>query len=283
MSQLSSTFETKGYIVIKGLLDKNEVAYYKKELAALADQSPKKSWTWADGLTQNENFWPVIFHDRIRQHINEIFGPQAKFLQHNDLHVGFSSFTWHRDSVNRRFPKGPDFDESQAPYRLARVAMYLQEYEQSGFRFGMIPGSHRPDKFMEKADAKRLQQRTSTLAKASYAISGRDWLEKQADWIATEPGDCVIFDPRVVHTGSRFEGVKYSMFAAYGVPNIHFKRHRYYYCDLREDLGYKALAPALVEKLKAEGLYAEPEKVSEKIDAAWIPSNLFTFVAKQFK
>src|SRR5690606_36969142 len=68
-------------------------------------------WTMPDGVTRNEEFWEVIFHPRLLEIVRSLLGAEARFLQHTDLQVGFSSFNWHRDSVARCFGVGSDWDE----------------------------------------------------------------------------------------------------------------------------------------------------------------------------
>ena len=114
-------------------------------------------------------------------------------------------------------------------------------------------------------------------------LQAKDRVEEYAEWVSTAPGDCVIFDPRVLHTGSDFEGTKYSFFVAYGIENEHFNRHYSYYRMLRTDLNYKDFAPALEARLKDAGLLPEGTPSDEEIEGAWIPSKAFTMVAKQFK
>lgn len=281
-TSLRAKFITNGYIVIRGLLNQEEVEYYKKELQILAGEK-QQNWTVPDGVSKNKSCWDIIFNERLVETVRSIFGEEAKYLAHNDLHVGFSSLAWHRDSVNRNFGEGPDWDESNEPYRLARVGIYLQEYKQSGFRFGLIKGTHRPDVYLADSERKTIERRSSGIANAFSVLTKKDLLSEKADWIATEPGDCVIFDPRTLHTGSRFEGVKYSLFTAYGIPNTHFYNHQNYYRHLRTDLNYQDPAPELVERLKAAGLYAPPKSLTQPIDGAWVPSKAFAYVASKFK
>jgi hypothetical protein len=114
-------------------------------------------------------------------------------------------------------------------------------------------------------------------------LTGIDVVGADAEWVATDPGDCVIFDPRCLHTGSRIHGDKYSMFVAYGVENPHFRHHWHYYLRLRRDLGYSAIAPALADRLRAAGLLAIEPPDDLRIDAAWMPSPAYTRVARLFK
>ncbi len=274
-------FFQDGYTVVRSLFSQSEIAYYKEQLDALS-VGRKEKWTLPDGVCQHPAFWDVIFNEKILANVRELFGDNVKFLQHNDLHVGFSSFTWHRDSVCRDFGKGPDWDETKEPYLLARVGIYLQDSE-GGFRLGMIPGTHRPNVHLSAAEHREIERSMSNSSKIFNTLTFKDPLEDKAHWIATEPGDCVIFDPRTLHTGSDFRGTKYSFFIAYGIENQHFRNHYNYYRHLREDLGYGSLHPNLVKRLEEAGLYANETALADKIEGAWIPSKAFQMVAKHFK
>jgi hypothetical protein len=274
-------FHRDGYTVVRSLFSRKEIEFYKKQLD---EQSlgRKEKWTLPDGVCQYPAFWDIIFNEKILVNVRDLFGGEVKFLQHNDLHVGFSSFTWHRDNVCRDFGVGPDWDESTEPYQLARVGIYLQE-SQGGFRLGLIPGTHRPDRWLSPKDHQEIERQLSGTSKIFNTLTFKDPLEDKAHWIATEPGDCVIFDPRTVHTGSEFKGTKYSFFIAYGIENQHFKNHYNYYRHLRNDLSYQALHPNLVQRLQEAGLYAGETAASGKIEGAWLPSKAFQMVAKHFK
>ncbi|MBI1227351.1 MAG: hypothetical protein GC192_19115 [Bacteroidetes bacterium] len=274
-------FREKGFSVIRNLFSQEEITFYKKELEALS-VARKEKWTLPNGVVQHSAFWNVIFNDKILAAVRVLYGPDVKFLQHNDLHVGFSSFTWHRDSVCRKFGKGPDWNEGVEPYQIVRVGIYLQD-STGGFRLGLIPGSHRPDQFLPEEVQQSLDRKMNGLNKALNLLGAKDPVEELAEWIKTEPGDCVIFDPRTVHTGSEFDGTKYSFFIAYGIDNQHFRNHYNYYRHLRTDLSYAPVPLELAQRLKAENLYADETPSSSPIEGAWLPSKAFQLVAKQFK
>lgn len=275
-----SSFQRDGYTVVRSLFPQEQIDFYKRQLEKLSVGRGQK-WTLPDGVCRNRPFWDVIFNPNILEAVRSILGENIKFLQHNDLHVGFSSFHWHRDSVCRAFGKGPDWDESAEPYQLLRVGIYLQDGD-SGFRLGMVRGTHRPDRLPE-AERQFIENSAGSLSKVKTMFGAKDPLNERADWIATGPGDCVIFDPRVIHTGSNFEGTKYSFFVAYGVENGHFRNHYNYYRYLREDLNYRPLHPELAERLQDAGLYAGETADVPFIDGAWLPSKAFSLVARQFK
>lgn len=95
-----------------------------------------------------------------------------------------------------------------------------------------------------------------------------------ADWIPTEPGDAVIFDPRTIHSGSYITGPKYSVFVAYGVENKHFFNHYNYYRNVRSELGYGDFDPDFAQLLRDHDLYPEQTPSYDHVDGAWVPSSL---------
>jgi hypothetical protein len=260
--------------VVRGLLTASDVAFYIDRLKELA--GGRTRWTQPDGVNRNADFWPIIFDERLLASVREILGPGVRYLPHNDLHLGFSSFSWHRDSVNRDVGEGPDWDETHEPYRIVRAGIYLQRFEDSGFKLGFVKGSHR----QTRGQASR---RTGALANVFSGLSGLDLVGSDAEWVSTDPGDCVIFDPRILHTGSKFHGAKYSVFVAYGVENAHFRNHWHYYMKLRTDLGYAPIAPALADRLRAADLLACEPPADLTIQGAWIPSSTLAHVARRFK
>jgi hypothetical protein len=171
---------------------------------------------------------------------------------------------WHRDSVNRSLGTTGDWDESAEPYRLARVGFYLQSHAESRFSLGLVPGSHRHGAAMSDADLLWLERRTSPLAQAIALATGRDALGGRASWVPAESGDAIVFDPRIVHSGSFISGPKYSAFLAFGVPGRHFSRHAHYYRHVRQELGYEPLDPELVRRLREASLFADVNETARR-------------------
>jgi hypothetical protein len=146
-TKLQQRFERDGYVVIPGLLSPTEAAYYRTEIQNLSGVGDadfgKKLFGCADGVSKNRQFWPLIDHPRLIPAVRELLGPTARYTQHSDLHAHRGGVGWHRDSACRNFGEGPDWDESQDPYQVVRVAIYLQTYAESHSSLGVIPGSHR--------------------------------------------------------------------------------------------------------------------------------------------
>ena len=84
----------------------------------------------------------------------------------------------------------------------------------------------------------------------------------RARWIATEPGDVVIFDHRVLHCGGRTRGPKYSIYLGAGIQNDHFNRHWSYYRDLRSRPALSERARGLARTPAVEGLWPKPRFLS---------------------
>lgn len=280
---LKENFDQNGYVVLKNALDLDTVDGYISAIDELRPNFKKRTWTIPDGVTQHRDFWSLIGCEQTLSAVRSILGEDIKFLQHDDIHFGFSSFAWHRDSINRKYDAGlPDWQEDDEPYKAVRVGYYFQPAE-GGFRLGMIPGSHRPGQHYDRQHLLSIEKRISDLANVTAKARGIDRLEDEAEWIVPEPGDAVIFDPRTIHTGSAFDGDKYSCFVAYGIDNRHFQEHYQYYRYLRKDLKYRALDPELVIWLEERGLYAGEGRTIDRINGAWIPSEVFNYFAGFFK
>jgi len=265
MSALKDQFDREGYAVVRQLLSPDEAKTYKallRQHSGLDDTSFSKrfassgGWSKPDGVTSTPDFWPLIFNERLLEVIRETLGPDARYTQHSDLHVHVGSVGWHRDSAHRTFGEGPDWDESRVPYLIARVAIYLQTHAESGSALGVIPGSHRQDEASRRV-AREVQRGAKLLGALRIKEQLPPLLRARPVWIKTEPGDCVIFNQRLYHTGSKIRGPKYAMYLSYGAPNEHAQNHRRYYLENRPDLGYDDYPGELAARLREAELYLE--------------------------
>lgn len=261
MRALADQFEHDGYVVVRNLLTADEVSEYKRKLREVSGLSDRDfdarkarlgGFFVPDGVTKRQEFWELIFHPRLVATIREILGPTARYTQHSDLHVHHGAVGWHRDSANRQFGIGPDWDESREKYLVARVAIYLQSYSESRSALGVIPGSHRQESALTRwelriwAHIKRITNRPDLLPRL---------VTVRPTWVATEPGDCMIFNQRILHSGTHIKGPKYAMFLSYGVENEHARNHRRYYVHGRRELGYEDYPAELARRLEEENLH----------------------------
>jgi|GEM_PF-659309 ectoine hydroxylase-related dioxygenase (phytanoyl-CoA dioxygenase family) len=289
---LREELDRRGFVVVRNLLSPEEVKFYTGKMeelsgisradaekvdksGGLGQRGLDKSWNLPDGVTKSRDFWPLIWNETLLDTARALLGnDDVRYMQHSDLHVGFSAISWHRDNVNRQLGQGPDWDESEEPYKILRVGVYLQTYEESHFRLGFIPGSHRPVENITFG-RKMMEARLKWVGAMSYMfVKLQELASSEAEWVATEPGDCILFDPRTIHSGSYIVGPKYSMFVAYGIENKHFFNHFNYYQRIRPELGYQEMNPELVQELRARNLYPENQPEIDEIEGAYVPVSI---------
>jgi hypothetical protein len=293
MTDLQQQFETRGYVVLRGLLSVEEAAHYRAEIQKLSGVGDsdygKRLFECPDGISKNRQFWPLIDHPKLIRVIRELLGPTACYTQHSDIHAHRGGLSWHRDSACRSFGVGPDWDESKAPYQVVRVAIYLQTYAESHSSLGVIPGSHRHEDTLTGAEAafwRRLialreiatsrwvrlirgeplphEMRMRKVIRTRPRVGRLPWPPPQGPvWVRTEPGDCVIFDQRLYHSASSLSGPKYAAYLSYGPDNSHAHNHWVYYRRLRRDLNYGQMEPDLAARLDRDGLLMEPPAPSD--------------------
>lgn len=282
MNTLIEEFDKQGYVVLKGIIKDDIYEKYIESLKEINKTQPKHSWTIPDGVVHNSDFWSIIFNQEVLDNVTKILGDGFKFLQHNDLHHGYSSFAWHRDSVNRSYDsKFADWNEEIGAYKMVRCGFYFQPRE-NNFSLGVLPGSHKMGGLLSEEEFLQQDKWLSNFQNIKAKLKLEDPLKEKAEWIFTEPGDCVVFDPRLIHTGSEFEAEKYSIFSAYGIPNQHFFNHYSYYRHMRYDLEYQNFPKELVTDLKKHNLYQEEIKYVDKISGAWVPSKTYATFSKLF-
>ena len=256
-------FERDGYVVIPGLLAPDEAVKYRRAIAdvfELPEQNVTeaidgKTMTLADGVTITPSFWPLIFHPGLLAGVRSVLGPDIRYTQHSDLHINLRGGRWHRDNACREFAVGPDWDEREAPYKVARIAIYLSEYTDSGSSLLILPGSHQTETWLQRREYSLWNKLRSL-----FRRRGRNdcvphlFFSRRAIRLTTNPGDCVIFDQRVMHAGGVLRGrePKYAIFLSYGVENRHSHNHRAFFLD--RPTYTRDLPPSLSERLEEAGL-----------------------------
>jgi hypothetical protein len=245
-------FEQSGYRVIKNCLTDGEVAHAIGQLEMLSGthvtDAGKETFDWniINGVSRTPSLWPLIFHERLLETLRAVFKtPDIRYLEHSDLKVWRHrpASGWHRDSISERFGVGDEWNEAASAYQVVRVAFYLQPVEYA-FAWGAIPGSHLREyqmKNWEKLLWRRLprRQHVSIASRLPYleASHGHLWIRErplhllpqppaQDIWITTQPNDCIIFDPRLIHAGGNVHRGKYAAFFAFGANNEHSRQHK---------------------------------------------------------
>lgn len=239
-----SFFQKNGYCVIKNLLRKDEVDYYRKILSEIDDIS--KTWDIPDGITKNKNLWSLITNKKLISNLNNILG-EIKYTQHSDILINTNGVGWHRDNAHRKFNVGSDWDEKKEKYSIVRVAIYLHKNQK--FKLGVIPNSNKNDNFINQ---RKIAINNMILNfKQKKGLRANLWKPKNAkmDFINLNFGDCIFFDQRLYHSPIDISGEKIGLFLSYGVQNFHTINHINYYRSSRKDLGYLQKFPEELENI----------------------------------
>lgn len=249
-------FNEEGYTVFRGLLTSAEAAFYRARLQELcgfpdADAHTRQgSWALPDGVTKLRDLWPLIEHPGILAAMHEILGNDVRYVQHSDLRVHTGIVSWHRDATDPQYRVGWGWDERRPPYRVARVALYLQSHAESGSSLGVVPGSHRRETpFMRHEISLH-----NMISRITGRICPLRPLSFSPIWIPTEPGDCIVFSMRLLHSAGPICGPKYSMFLGYGPDDEHSRNHQRHLLRDRTDLHYEDMPEGLRKRLGKSGL-----------------------------
>jgi hypothetical protein len=246
-------FAKDGYILIKKLFSPDEIDHYRGLLikcSNLNDSSydGKNNWDELDGVSKRKEFWPIIYNEKLLSILSKLVPTTPRYLQYSDLHVHMGGVGWHRDHYINKNIVGDDLKKIGA----LRVAMYFQSYQESHFFMGVIPGSHISTSLFNMLETK--------LWSIFRKLTGRlpfFYLSLKPMWLKIDAGDCLIFDSRVLHSGSKIVGPKYSIYTGYGEDNNKLSESQIDYLHGRKDLNYPKCPPELVKILKKKNLLSK--------------------------
>ena len=260
-----SKFNREGFHVLKALFTETEAAQWRSRIRETlqtdgqsCSSGPLKTQTLADGVTKHSCFWEIIFNSNLLSTIRQLIGADIRYTQHSDLHINLPGGRWHRDNAHRHFAHGPDWDEDKSPYRVVRVAIYLSDYSSSGSSLHLLPGSHRREDAINRLEYVLWNRIRSRLRK--YGVGNalpHLFFSRTVQSAYTSPGDCIIFDQRLMHAGGRLTGSssKYSIFLSFGLNNEHSKNHRKFF--LKRPTYSPEIPGALRCRLTEENLFLE--------------------------
>ncbi len=248
-----NTFVKEGYFMAKGLFSPHEVAHYRQLLvkhSQLDDEAygARRNWTQADGVTQNKDFWPLIYNENLLTVLKQLVPTMPMYLQYSDLHVHYDSVGWHKDIHYNPQAVGSDDKKIGA----LRVAMYFQSYAESHFKMGVVPRSHRHSALLNTLEYKAWSLYRRYTGKLPFC-----YFTLRPKWFEIEAGDCLIFDTRLLHTGSSIIGPKYSIYLGYGEDGNKLSQRQVEYLHEREDLHYGECPTELISLLQEKNLASQ--------------------------
>ena len=258
-------FERDGFHVLKSLFTEKEAEDWRQLVrealnfdVKLLKKASAGTWTLADGVTKHPAFWNIIFNTKLLATIRQLVGDDIRYTQHSDLHINLPGGRWHRDNAYRSFSQGPDWEENKIPYRVVRVAVYLSDYSSSGSALHLLPGSHHTEHTINRLEYVLWNKIRSYLRKYGLGNSlPHHFFSASVHTLKTRPGDCIIFDQRLMHAGGRLLGnnSKYSVFLSFGLNNEHSKNHRKFF--LRRPTYAKEIPNELRSRLSEQKLLLE--------------------------
>jgi hypothetical protein len=273
-------FATEGYVVHRQLLEPDEVRQYRALLEALARnpaepaafRRPGGGFAQVEGVTMRREFWPIVFHDRLLAAVRRLLGEDIRYVRHTDLHVNYPlSPRWHGDLEEPHNILRGRLAGNPVPFRILRAGLYLGE----GMVFGVVAGSH--------LRAWRLLERHVELANRINRLLSRVTqrlvlppFPGRASWLHLDPGDCVLLDVRLLHTGHYARPPKYAILLCYGAANAHSVMHDVQFV-CRPNLIDRPMPAEFRQKLVEAGLYLgdhQPQPLARPaLPASAVPSS----------
>ncbi len=275
------SFWRDGYHIVPGFLSPEQAKHYRmkinkvfgfpeKEIEsknlhgktyANAEWVHGKTYAMADGVTKNQDFWPLIFDERLRGTVAQLLGGEIRYPQHSDLSINLGGGRYHRDGWCREFGVGSDWDDRGSAYAIVRIVFYLSDYDDSDSAIIVLPGTHMRESKLNRYEyifwnRVRVFLRKHRLNEKlpHFFFSGSIVTHK------TKPGDCVIFHQRLLHAGGRINGrmPKYAAYLSFGLDNHHSRNHRNYFVNKRDNLDYLHEIPKeLKDRLRDQNLLLE--------------------------
>lgn len=185
-------YKKNGFVLIKNVLDSNSVNNLRLYINNKIKSCKNKNLITISECFADEKIYSLLSNQKIKNTTVEIIGKDY-FI--NELEVQYNSFPkkknegYHYDAQSERANNYLKFSD----YKFAKWGIYLQNNTKKyGGGLSVLPGSHKIFPFFKFRNEKYI----------------KFILGKFAKKINTEPGDAVLFDSRLLHTGTthEFEG-----------------------------------------------------------------------------
>ncbi len=175
--------ERDGYFILKGVFSKAQLDIWKETIHTFV-KSKKQLQNHGGILIPDFVRWPALAsvasikeNEVILSALRDIFGGENfRYCNHNDIGINRIN-AWHKDKLNgpySRYQVTPIWStKDNERHEIVKVLLYLQDHSKNKDGLWLVPQSH-----------------------TQPEIHGRNAL-----YMATEPGDVIIFDQRINHRG----------------------------------------------------------------------------------
>lgn len=184
------------------------------------------------GVMDNPPFWPLVWNPRLLRRLRSLVGNDLRFVGRDAVAMHTSSYGFHADNRIHSLLHGTDYGTDHS---TTRVIFYLGRPGRPAARFGFQPFSHRVEGDRPVPPA-----------------VGRG--KPAPVWLEVPPGDCVVFDDRLVHSGESLQGPKTMVVLTFDRDSESARRSFFEHRILREDAGYNRFPEAFAEGLLAKDL-----------------------------
>lgn len=284
----ADSLRDNGFCVFRRALPASALLEIERDLALdLGSEDFDSHLVACDAANKVPTVGRLMFDDRIQGRVREALGAEVRFLQVSGMQANNDFVSWHRDSACRTVG-GPDWDESEARYAIAKAILYVRG---SNTTLAVYRRSH-----VEEIEMNRLQE-LDRAGRATVVRSdenaNRTFSAREADRpivICLDAGDLILFDQRLYHRGGRFDATndevviekracqqgpaKLTLSWVFGAPNRHSERYYSYFRYARTDLTYAPIDPALSARLRSDGLYLPEDNYfrthAEELDHVWL-------------
>ena len=143
MSTYRGALEDAGYVIIPDFVSRSDLDKIASSLASFSDAGRNPQ------LAEVPDIAEVIFSPQMLAIAAELLGGEPlAFPDHTFQTVG-GGFGYHKDSVDRWDPAGPDW--SEVPYPMIRFGIYLEDFRHRSGSLAIQPGSHRGVEYARRA------------------------------------------------------------------------------------------------------------------------------------
>lgn len=275
-------YENNGFALIQDVIPSEEArgmsGKFKSDL--IHENVPDEGHTTFDIAAVHKEGRDYAFDPRVLAAVRNCLGDDIKFLQWATYQLNHMSFPWHRDGPFRQFGIGHDWDESQDPYKVAKIILYLDCRD---FAMAVYPETHKRD--IDRTQIKPDRDNFVLLEPIQQTADTK--LENKPYLVRVKPGDALVFDQRLYHCGRLIDpktgkftksipGDKSFLSYTYGADNPHSYRF-FAYFNRERAFNIKPMNDDLVKQLKDENLMLSTgqdnyfDKHPEQREHLWLP------------
>ena len=259
-------FQENGFFIIKHYFSEEKINYYTRQIEKfknLGVYKEEEGFVIPDGITYCKEFWELIYEEKLIELLRVVLGDTLRYIRHSEVACDYTNTGkykdfkelsgWHRDhryrALSTKYFGFSAFDESTNPFKIAKIGVYLNSTIENKSPTVFFPKSHRDqynislfESYIDKIIKYPLTflYRNKNLLNIPRVRKYPYFLSPSIEpiEIIVEKGDAIVFDPRLIHTGSPRSGLRRILWWDYGIENIHTYDYCKYWERERTDMIY---------------------------------------------